>query len=130
GHGMKGLLDTHTFIWWDSHPGKLSAPALAFLQDPASTVLFSVVSVWEMLIKLQLGKLTLSAPLANILAQQQANGIQVLPVTLAHVLGLENLPTPHKDPFDRLLVAQANAEGAVLVTADPIFAQHPVKVLW
>jgi PIN domain nuclease of toxin-antitoxin system len=59
---MKGLLDTHTFIWWDSNPSKLSARALAFLQDPANTVLLRVVSVWEMIIKQQLGKLTLNAP--------------------------------------------------------------------
>src|SRR4051812_6947949 len=116
---MKGLLDTHTFIWWDSEPTKLSAAALAFLQDPANIVLLSVVSAWEMLIKLQLGKLTLRLPLRTILAQQQANGIQVLPVVLDHVLALEGLPTPHKDPFDRLLVAQANAEAAALVTVDP-----------
>jgi PIN domain nuclease of toxin-antitoxin system len=63
---MKGLLDTHTFIWWDSDPSKLSAPALAFLQDPTSIVLLSVVSVWEMLIKSQLGKLALRTPLRTI----------------------------------------------------------------
>ena len=127
---MKGLLDTHTFIWWDSDPGKISSAAMTFLRDASNQVLLSVVSVWEMVIKQQLGKLSLRLPLAQILTQQQANGIQVLPVTLAHVLAVESLPTPHKDPFDRLLVAQANAEGAVLLTADGIFAQYPVRVLW
>ncbi len=127
---MKGLLDPHAFIWWDSDPSKLSAAALAFLQAPSNTVLLSVVSVWEMLIKLQLGKLALGVALRTILAQQQANGVQVLPVTLDHVLAVEGLPTPHKDPFDRLLIAQANVEGAVLVSADAIFAQYPVNVLW
>lgn len=127
---MKVLLDTHTFIWWDSAPSKLSAQVLALLQDPANTVSLSVVSVWEMLIKHQLGKLTLNMPLATIVVQQQANGIQILPITLDHVLAVESLPTPHKDPFDRLLVAQANVEGAVLLSADPIFAQYPVHVVW
>jgi PIN domain nuclease of toxin-antitoxin system len=127
---MKGLLDTHTFIWWDSDPSKLSVQALTFLQDPANTVLLSVVSVWEILIKLQLGKLTLSAPLGTILTQQQANGIQILAVTLAHVLAVESLPTPHKDPFDRLLVAQTKVEGAVLLSADAVFAHYPINVLW
>jgi PIN domain nuclease of toxin-antitoxin system len=127
---MKGLLDTHTFIWWDSDPSKLSAAALAFISDPASVVLLSVVSVWEMVIKLQLGKLALARPLHTILAHQQANGIHVLPISLPHVLAVEGLPTPHKDPFDRLLVAQANVEGAVLVSTDSIFAHYPVKVLW
>jgi PIN domain nuclease of toxin-antitoxin system len=127
---MKGPLDTHEFIWWDSDPSRLSAPALACLQNPSSTVLLNVVSVWEMVIKLQLGKLTLSTPLRTILAQQQANGLQILPLTLDHVLAVEGLPTPHKDPFDRLLIAQANVEGAVLLSADAIFAQYPVQVLW
>jgi len=127
---MKGLVDTHTFIWWDSNPSRLSAAASAFLQDPSSIVLLSVVSVWELLSKHQLGKVTLRMPLRTILAQQQANGIQLLPLTLDHVLAVENLPMPHKDPVDRLLVGQATTEGAVLVSADPIFAQYPVKVLW
>lgn len=127
---MKGLLDTHTFIWWDTQPSKLSARALAFLHDPANTLLVSVVSVWEMLIKSKLAKLTLNAPLASIVAQQQANGIQVLPVVLDHIWALEILPLHHKDPFDRLLIAQANVEGAVLLSADPVFAQYPVTVLW
>jgi PIN domain nuclease of toxin-antitoxin system len=127
---MKGLLDTHTFVWWDTDASKLSAKVLAFIQDPANTLLLSVASVWEMVIKYQLRKLTLSAPLASILARQQANGIQMLPATLDHVLAVLNLPMPHKDPFDRLLVAQANVENAVLLSADPIFAQYPVQVLW
>jgi PIN domain nuclease of toxin-antitoxin system len=126
---MKGLLDTHAFIWWDSDPSRLSAPALAFLLDPANTVYLSVVSVWEMQIKHQLGKLNLRTALASIVAQQQGQGIQVLPVTLDHVLALDGLPTPHKDPFDRLLVAQALAEGAVLLSGDVVFAQYPVSVV-
>jgi PIN domain nuclease of toxin-antitoxin system len=68
--------------------------------------------------------------LAAVVARQQAKGIRVLPISLDHVLALDALPTPHKDPFDRMLVAQANFEGAVLVTADAIFAQYPVTVLW
>jgi PIN domain nuclease of toxin-antitoxin system len=72
---MRLLLDTNAFIWFDSNPGKLSATALAALQDPANSVWFSVVSVWEIVIKAQLGKLTLRLPLADIVAQQQANGL-------------------------------------------------------
>src|SRR3954454_18166032 len=101
---MKVLLDTHTFIWWDSAPAKLSAPALSALQDPANTILLSVISAWEIVVKLQLGKLSLAAPLATILSQQQANGVQVLPASLAHVLAVHSLPNVHKDPFDRLLI--------------------------
>lgn len=127
---MKGLVDTHAFIWWYSDPTRLSVAALAFFQDPSSIVLVSVVSVWEILIKFQLGKMTLNTPLRTILTQQQANGIQILPVILDHVLAVESLPPTHKDPFDRLLIAQANVEGAVLVSVDKIFNQYPVKVLW
>ena len=127
---MKGLLDTHAFIWCDSEPGKLSATAAAFVQDPGNTVLVSVVSVWEMLIKQQLGKMNLRLPLGSIIAQQQTNGMQILPVNLDHVLALEKLPALHKDPFDRLLIAQATVEGAVLISLDPVFKQYPAQVLW
>jgi PIN domain nuclease of toxin-antitoxin system len=127
---MKGLLDTHTFMWWDASPAKLPTRVLAFLSDPSNTLLLSVVSAWEIIIKIRLGKLSLGRPLRDVLAQQQGNGVQILPVTLEHVLGLETLPTAHKDPFDRILAAQATVEGAVLLSADPIFAQYPVKVLW
>ncbi len=127
---MNLLLDTHVFIWWDSNPGRLSAPALAAIRDPANTVWFSVVSVWEMAIKSQLGKLTLRLPLADIVAQQQANGLQALESTLAHSLAIEALPPVHKDPFDRLLAAQSIVEGAELVSADPIFRNYPVRLLW
>jgi PIN domain nuclease of toxin-antitoxin system len=128
---VKLLLDTHTFMWWDSDPAKLSAAALAFCSDPTNELLLSVASLWEMQIKSQLGKLTLRVPLVEMVSQQQAtNGVIVLPILPAHVFALEGLPTPHKDPFDRLLVAQANSEGATLVSADAIFAAYPVHTAW
>lgn len=102
------LFDTHTFIWWDSDPSLLYPLVLRLCQEPATTLLLRVVSVWEMQIKLQLGKLTLALALADIVtSQQQTNGIDVLPVTLAHVLALQSLATAHKETFDRLLVAIA-----------------------
>jgi PIN domain nuclease of toxin-antitoxin system len=124
------LLDTHTFIWWDSDPSRLSPPALAALLNPANEMWLSVSSVWEMVIKSQLGKLVLRLPLVDIVTQQQKNGLQILPVNLEHTLAVEGLPGVHKDPFDRILVAQASVEGAELVTADPVFAKYPVHVLW
>jgi len=127
---MKALMDTHTFIWWDSDLSRLSARALAVLQDPATLALLSVVSVWEILIKSQLGKLSLRLQLDQILAEQIGNGLQILQVTLEHALGLEALPDVHKDPFDRLLIAQARVEGATLLSADAVFARYPVSVLW
>jgi len=128
---MKLLLDTHAFIWWDSEPAKLSPKAIALCQDRRNTLVLSVVSLWEIQIKLQLGKLKLALPLKEIVeSQQQTNSVEVLPITLAHVLALENLPAHHKDPFDRLLVAQATVEGAVLVSGDPNIAKYPVQVVW
>ena len=127
---MIGLFDTHTFIWWADNPTKVSATADAFIRDPANAVLLSVVSVWEIVIKYRLNKLPLGQPLGAILAQLPAAGITVLPVQLTHVLAVENLPLTHKDPFDRILAAQAIVEGAVLLTADPAFQQYPVTVVW
>jgi len=128
---MRLLLDTHAFIWWDSDPAKLPAHVLALCQDRTNVILLSVTSVWEMQIKLQLGKLKLQMPLAEVVKSQQAtNGVVVLPITLAHVLGIESLPAHHKDPFDRLLIAQAQVENAALVSGDPVFASYDVKVIW
>jgi PIN domain nuclease of toxin-antitoxin system len=127
---MRLLLDTHIFIWWDSEPGKLAPHVLVLCQDRINTLLLSVVSVWEMQIKLQLGKLRLRRSLADIIeSQQRINNIEVLPVQLAHVLALDNLPPHHKDPFDRLLIAQAKAEDVVLVSVDPVFTKYPVTVI-
>jgi PIN domain nuclease of toxin-antitoxin system len=89
-----------------------------------------VASVWEMQIKQQLGKLSLRLPLADLIAdQQKTNGIEILPVHLAHVLALTNLPPHHKDPFDRLLIAQSNAESLGLLSVDAIFQQYSVQLL-
>jgi PIN domain nuclease of toxin-antitoxin system len=103
---MRLLLDTHAFIWWDSEPSNLSAAALSALQDPTNEVLSSAVSTWEMVIKADLGKLSLRLPLDEIVRQQrESNGVRLLPVTIEHTLAVRDLPPVHKDPFDRLLVA-------------------------
>lgn len=128
---MNLLLDTHSFLWWDGEPARMPARVLEMCQDRANRVLLSVASVWEMEIKLQLGKLKLRLPLATIIeSQRELNGIEVLPVALSHVLELENLPAHHKDPFDRLLIAQARIEGAAVVTGDAAISKYPVEVLW
>jgi PIN domain nuclease of toxin-antitoxin system len=84
-----------------------------------------------MQIKSQLGKLKLKSPLREVVESQcKTNGLEVLPVDLEHVLALDALPAPHKDPFDRLLIAQANAENAILLSKDPVFEQYPVRTMW
>ena len=128
---MKLLLDTHTFIWWDSEPTRLSAQALTLCQDPENSLVLSVASLWEMQIKLQLGKLRLALPLRQIIeSQQQTNQIEILPITMSHVFALGNLPSHHKDPFDRLLIAQAIVEDTALVTGDRMFSEYPINVAW
>ncbi|MFL5801028.1 MAG: type II toxin-antitoxin system VapC family toxin [Roseiflexaceae bacterium] len=128
---MKVVLDTHTFIWWDSDPSQLSATALDLCTDPTNQLILSLASLWEMQIKYQIGKLSLRLPLAEIISHQQAtNAVILLPITSEHIFALDSLPMAHKDPFDRLLVAQAISEGAPLISADSIFASYPVQVLW
>ena len=128
---MKLLLDTHAFIWWNSEPAKLSASALSACQDQANTLILSVVSVWEIQIKSQLGKLKLNMPLSEIIqSQRQMNNVQILTVELDHVLELQNLPYHHKDPFDRLLIAQANVEDVLLVSGDSVFSEYPINLIW
>lgn len=128
---MRILLDTHTFIWWDSNPGQLSPQAMSLCQDSENTLLLSVASVWEMQIKTQLGKMKLGLPLRDIIeSQQQTNDIVILPVQLEHTLALDKLPPVHKDPFDRLLIAQAMVENALLISADPIFSKYAARVVW
>jgi PIN domain nuclease of toxin-antitoxin system len=124
------LLDTHTFLWWDSAPEKLSPTILALCRDPAVGLYLSLVSVWEIQIKSSLGKLPLSLPLREIMETQQKNGLLLLPVTLDHVLALSHLPGHHKDPFDRLLIAQAIAEGLTVASADQNFPLYPVSLVW
>jgi len=127
---MKLLLDTHIFIWWADQPEKLSPVSLSALQDEANDLLLSVASVWEMQIKMQLGKLKVSLPLKELLKnQQEANDLTVLPIALTHVLTLDGLPFHHKDPFDRLLIAQSISEGFTVVTADSQFSAYAVKLL-
>jgi PIN domain nuclease of toxin-antitoxin system len=128
---MRILFDTHAFIWWDSEPEKLSPQVLDLCQNRENVLLFSVVSAWEIQIKAQLGKLKFTLPLAEVIEnQQQTNHLEVLPIALPHVLVLDRLPMHHKDPFDRLLLAQARVEEAVLVSNDPVFATYSNKIVW
>lgn len=128
---MKLLIDTHAFIWWDSNPEKLSSRVLHLCQDRSNTIFLSVASIWEMQIKSQLGKLTLTAPLPVLLKNQIAsNGFEILSIALPHVLQIQNLPLYHKDPFDRLLIAQAIIEDAAILSNDQEVVRYPVNSVW
>jgi PIN domain nuclease of toxin-antitoxin system len=125
------LLDTYTFIWWDLEPSRLLPRALTLGQDPSHHLVLSVASVWEMEIKIQLGKLQFVKPLGEMIAEQQrTNRVEILPITLAHTLALETLPLHHRDLFDRLLIAQAKVEVMPFLSRDSAFAAYPILVEW
>jgi PIN domain nuclease of toxin-antitoxin system len=127
---MKLLLDTHAFIWLDQTPDLVSDRANTFIQDEANTILLSYTSIWEMQIKVNLGKLTFPTPLRKRIQAHERNGLVLIPVELNHIYALEQLPHHHRDPFDRLLIAQAMAEGLPILSNDPLFSQYPVRVVW
>lgn len=128
---MKLLLDTHAFIWWDGEPDRLSPRVLALCQHSGNELTLSVASLWEIQIKSRMGKITLRKPLRILVGeQQQANRMGLLPVRAPHVFDLEALPPIHKDPFDRIIVAQARVEGLKLVTHDSVLSQYRVEVVW
>ena len=128
---MRLLLDTHVFIWWANEPERLSPKVLSLCEDAENTLILSVASVWEMQIKIQLGKLKIDLSMPDLIrSQQQTNNMQILPIELGHVLELQNLPPHHNDPFDRLLIVQAKAEGALLVSKDKAFKKYKTKLLW
>jgi PIN domain nuclease of toxin-antitoxin system len=128
---MRLLLDTHVFLWLRFLPRKVSSAALDAYRKPDNEVFLSLVSVWEMQIKQQLGKLELDIPLAQLLDEQyENNAIRFLPIELAHILRVEELPFHHKDPFDRLLIAQAIQEEMLLLSSDGIFSEYSVSRLW
>ena len=127
---MRLLLDTHILLWALLAPERLSAPAQAAIRDPANDVFVSAASAWEMAIKLSLGKLPAPPNADSWLPQQLVlNQFSVLPVTLEHALAVERLPRHHGDPFDRLLIAQAQQDRMTLVTVDPMLDPYGVPLL-
>jgi PIN domain nuclease of toxin-antitoxin system len=116
---MRLLIDTHIFLWYISADSKLPVSFLAAIREPANEIYLSVASIWEAVIKHRLGKLPLPAPPAEYLPQQRnAHGIATLPVDEGAIIHLAGLPALHRDPFDRLLIAQALQHGLTIVTAD------------
>ena len=128
---MKFLLDTHTFIWWDNSPSKLSPVVLKLLKEKEHTVYLSLVSLWEIQIKLQIGKLKFDSPLVEkVKNQRRTNNIRLLPITIEHIFALSHLPLHHRDPFDRLLIAQTTIEGTTLLSKDKMFEDYKVSLIW
>jgi PIN domain nuclease of toxin-antitoxin system len=128
---LRILLDTHSWLWMRAEPERLAESSRRLLRDPANELLLSAVSAWEMAIKFATGKLQLPQPPAVFLAQRMAEDrLGALPILHAHALRAGELPPHHRDPFDRLLIAQAQIEGLTVLTADRAFAKYDVRVHW
>ncbi len=128
---MKALLDTHTFLWWITNDPRLSERARQIMADPGNELLLSAASGWEIAIKARLGKLKLPDDLQGFVVEQlRINAVQVLPVQMAHALHVVALPDHHRDPFDRMLVAQGQLEDLAIVTDDPLIARYAITALW
>jgi len=128
---VRALLDTCTFIWLVEGSPALSRAAVAAIRDPANSVLLSPISSWEIAIKARLGRLSPAGPVPRLVSEGMSrHGIEALPVTHAHAFAVEDLPLRHRDPFDRLLVAQCVVEGLALISPDEAFSGYPVETLW
>jgi PIN domain nuclease of toxin-antitoxin system len=128
---MSLLLDTHTLLWFLLNDRSLSAIARGAIEDPANHKFVSIATCWEMSIKAGLGKLRLVEPVAVFLGRElPANNFDLLAITLAHATAVESLPQHHKDPFDRLLIAQSRIEGIPLVSADVAFDAYGISRIW
>jgi len=125
------LLDTHALLWWLAQPDRLSPAAHGAIADPGNRVHVSAASGWEIATKVRLGKLPAASELLNDLAQLLvAQGFELLPITLLHGLHAGSYPMAHRDPFDRLLAAQAELDGLTLVSLDPALEAFPCCLLW
>ena len=128
---MNLLLDTHAFVWWRDDPEKLSSGAFDAISAPENGVFISTATVWEIQIKLALGKIKLKWPLKDSIAvERKANRFRILPVSLEHALYIDKLAMIHKDLFDRMLIAQAMVEGLTIISRDAHFSNYGVKLLW
>ena len=125
---MKLLLDTPLLLWAAGKPDHLSAAARYLLEDPQNELMFSSASLWEVAIKRGLGRDDFQVDPRLLRRGLLDNGYDELPITSEHAVAVDGLPALHKDPFDRILVAQAMVEGIALVTADPLVAQYPGPV--
>jgi PIN domain nuclease of toxin-antitoxin system len=126
---VKFLVDTHCWLWLHASPRRLSAETLTLLADPANDLLLSAASSWEIAIKYTLGELPLPLPPSQYVPERMAaSGTQALPVEHAHALQVAALPAHHRDPFDRLLIAQAQLEKLVLVTVDRQLERYDVEL--
>ena len=128
---MRALLDTHTFLWWNIDAPRLSQRAREFIADGKNEIYFSAASAWEIAIKAGRGSLILpESPGSYVAKRLSLHKMLALPVQVSHALHVFDLPEVHKDPFDRLIVAQSEMEGLPIITGDVEIARYPVEVIW
>jgi PIN domain nuclease of toxin-antitoxin system len=127
---VKLLLDAHAFLWFVAGDSRLSPAARRAIGAADAEIYLSAATVWEFAIKSSLGRLTLPAPAADYVADKVQQGVRMLPVEWAHAAAVETLPFHHRDPFDRLLVAQARVEKLPIVTGDRVFRRYGATVIW
>jgi PIN domain nuclease of toxin-antitoxin system len=125
------VLDTHTFLWFIGGNSRLTGKARQMIEDMDNERLLSAASLWEMAVKVSIGKLETDIPFEKVITEQVAmNAIHVLPIRALDVLTVSRLPFHHRDPFDRLIIAQAMTENAPIISIDTCFDSYPVKRLW
>ena len=122
---MKLLLDTHLLLWAAGDPGRLSAAARALIEEPDNALFFSAANLWEIAIKRSIGRDDFRVDARVLRRSLLDNGYNELPITSEHAVAIDTLPPIHKDPFDRIMVAQATVEGITLLTSDSLVAQYP-----
>jgi PIN domain nuclease of toxin-antitoxin system len=128
---MKLLPDTHALLWFIGNDPQLSAPARQGIENSEHEKFVSAGSLWEIAVKLSVERLKLPRPFGEVFPQQlEVNGFELLPISCAQLSQLVALPFPQRDPFDRLLIARAAADGMTIVSRDPGFSKYPVKILW
>lgn len=128
---MRALLDTHTFLWWVTNNPQLSQPVRDIISYSDNTLYLSVASSWEIIIKSKTGKLPLPEPSTQFIQSCLiANRFESMAIDLAHVLQVDTFPDYHKDPFDRILIAQAQVENLPILTLDHLITQYSVQTIW
>lgn len=128
---MRLLLDTHTFLWFITGNRKLSKHARFLIDDLNNQVLVSIASLWEIAIKSSIGKLKLLRPFDELIPEQLAlNNIDILPIEFDHLTALTTLPLHHRDPFDRIIIAQAMTDGLFIISKDQAFDNYGVQLIW
>lgn len=127
---MNLLLDTHSLIWFLDGSSKLGARARKYIEDPANQSFVSIASIWEMAIKISLRKLQMTIPFSELTEHTRNNGFELLPVEFEHTLKITTLDFFHRDPFDRMIIAQGISEAMPIVSADENFDAYPIKRIW